>query len=173
MQKLKDNVYIHSTACLYGAYHIKSKSSVWPYVVMRAEEHTIQIGEVTNIQDGVIIHTGYKDPVKIGNHCTVGHRVLIHGATIGDNCVIGSGAMLLDGAVVEDGCVIPAGAIIREGEVVKNTAGEKMAKITAKNKVLALSYYENAMAYSQGYYRLWSEPGYKEKQFKLLKQMIV
>lgn len=172
MKKQENNSFVHSTACLYGEYVLEPKVSVWPFVVMRAEDHYIQISEGTNIQDGTIIHVGFRHPVNIGKNCTIGHRVLIHGATIGNDCVIGSGTMILDGAVVENGCVIEAGSIIREGEIVRNTAGDKTLDQTIKNRFLSLMYYENAKAYTEGNHRLWSESEFKQEQRQVLMQMM-
>ncbi|MFD2890897.1 gamma carbonic anhydrase family protein [Flavobacterium chuncheonense] len=173
MKKQENNSYIHSSSFIYGNCKIDSKSSVWPLVVMRAEDHHILINEQTNIQDGTIIHVGYRHPVIIGKNCTVGHKVLIHGAIIGNDCVIGSGAMILDGAIIEDGCVVEAGAIIREGEIVKNTLGKQAFEQTIKNRFLSLMYYENAKAYAEGNYRLWSEPEFKKQQKKVLIEMMM
>jgi len=172
MKKQENNSFVHPTSCLYGQYKLEANVSVWPFVVMRAEDHYIQINERTNIQDGTIIHVGYKHPVNIGKNCTIGHKVLIHGATIGDDCIIGSGAMILDGAVIENGCVVEAGTIIREGKIVKNTNGDKALEQTIKNRFLSIMYYENAKAYSEGNYRLWSEPEFKQKQKNVLLQML-
>lgn len=172
MIKKENNVFVHPSSCLYGEYKLESKVSVWPFVVMRAEDHFIQVNEGTNIQDGTIIHVGYRHPVIIGKNCTIGHKVLIHGASIGNDCIIGSGAMILDGAVVEDGCVIEAGTVIREGETVKNISSDKALEQTIKNRFLSLMYYENAKAYAEGNHRLWSEPEFKKQQKQVLIEMM-
>jgi carbonic anhydrase/acetyltransferase-like protein (isoleucine patch superfamily) len=99
-----------------GDVHIGKESSVWFSSVVRGDENTVRIGERSNLQDGSVIHvTRDKFPTIIGNEVTVGHGAVLHGCTIGDRVLIGTGARLLDGAKVASESIIAAGTVIPEG----------------------------------------------------------
>lgn len=82
--------------------------SVWYNAVLRGDEGDIVIGEDTNIQDGVVMHEG----TTVGRGCTVGHNAILHGCTVGDNTLIGMGAVVLNGAKIGDNCIVGAGALV-------------------------------------------------------------
>ena len=116
MQQIDPSVWVHESSYLYGKVAIGAGSSVWPHVVMRAEMHHIEIGRMTNIQDFVMIHTGATTPTIIGDFCSITHHCTIHGATIGDACLIGINATIMDGAVIGAGSIVAGGAFIPEGK---------------------------------------------------------
>ena len=102
---------------LLGDVSVGRDCSIWFNAVLRGDVNTITIGDRTNIQDGVVIHTlydGSKHPSQthIGSDVSIGHNAVIHGAVIGDDCLIGMGATILDNAVVPPGCIIAANALV-------------------------------------------------------------
>ncbi len=107
------SVYFHPRATIIGKVTIGKESSVWPGVVMRGDDGTIAIGEKTSIQDGTIVHmTQGLSNTAIGDRVTVGHNAIIHGCTVGDDVLVGMGAIILDNAVVGAGSIVGAGALI-------------------------------------------------------------
>ena len=93
-------------------------SSVWFGATIRADHEIIHIGAGTNVQENTIMHIDRGYPLTIGAGCTIGHKVMLHGCTIGQNSLIGMGATVLNGAVIGDNCLIGAGALITEGKVI-------------------------------------------------------
>jgi carbonic anhydrase/acetyltransferase-like protein (isoleucine patch superfamily) len=110
--------YIAPGAVVLGDVHIGKDSSVWYNSVLRGDTDRITIGEATNIQDLSMIHADPGIPCIVGNRVTVGHRVILHGCTVEDDCLIGMGAVLLNGARIGRGSVIGAAALVLEGTVV-------------------------------------------------------
>ncbi len=98
-----------------GDVEIKEGASVWPGAVVRAENAKAIIGKNCNIQDNVTVHTDEGFPVILGEGVSVGHNAILHGCTIGDNTLIGMGAVVLNGAKIGTNCVIGAGAVVRQG----------------------------------------------------------
>lgn len=109
-------VYIAKSADVIGDVHLEDKVSVWYQAVLRAEEAPIRIGAGTNIQDACVLHTDEGFPVIIGENVTVGHAAIIHGCEIGDNSLIGMGAIVLNGAKIGKNCVIGAGTLVTGGK---------------------------------------------------------
>ncbi|HKR55247.1 MAG TPA: gamma carbonic anhydrase family protein [Gemmatimonadales bacterium] len=103
---------------MLGDVTLGPRSSVWYQAVLRGDMAAIVIGEATNIQDGTIVHVDEGKPATIGSRVGVGHRVILHGCTVEDECLIGMGSVLLNGVVVGTGSVIAAGAVLPEGMVV-------------------------------------------------------
>lgn len=102
-----------------GDVRFGQQTSVWHNAVIRTESAPITIGQATNIQDGCILHTDPDFPIQIGNHVTIGHRAVVHGAVIEDDCLIGMGAIILNGAHLKKGCLIGAGALVPEGKTIE------------------------------------------------------
>jgi carbonic anhydrase/acetyltransferase-like protein (isoleucine patch superfamily) len=113
--RIHPTAFVHDSAEIIGRVIIKKQASIWPMVVLRGDIETITIGEASNVQDSTVIHTSHRIPVVLGKNVTVGHGAVIHGARIGDNCLVGMGAILLDGCVIGKECLIGAGALISEG----------------------------------------------------------
>ena len=112
-----EGTFVADTAVIVGDVTIGRDSSIWVNAVLRGDVNTITIGDRTNIQDGAVIHTLYDgsphpSQTHIGNDVSVGHNAIIHGGIIGDNCLIGMGAIILDNAEVPSGCIIAAGALV-------------------------------------------------------------
>jgi carbonic anhydrase/acetyltransferase-like protein (isoleucine patch superfamily) len=114
-QKIDGSCFIHPRSTIIGEVEIKKDCSVWPYSVLRGDEEPITIGERSNIQDGVIIHTDEGFPVNIGDEVTVGHGAIVHGCKIGNKCIIGIRSTILNGAEIGDGSIIGAGAVVTPG----------------------------------------------------------
>jgi len=115
--------YIDETALIVGDVKIGADSSVWPMTVIRGDVNTIRIGSRSNIQDGSVLHVthAYKAvpegfALEIGDNVTVGHKVILHGCNIAENCLIGMGATVMDGAVVQPYTMIGAGSLVSPGK---------------------------------------------------------
>ncbi len=107
--------YIAQGAIVLGDVQIGRESSVWYNSVVRGDTDRITIGEATNIQDLSMIHADPGIPCSVGNRVTVGHRVILHGCTVDDDCLIGMGAVLLNGVRIGRGSVVGAAALVLEG----------------------------------------------------------
>ena len=114
------NTFIADTAKVLGNVTFGDNVGVWYNVTIRGDINSISIGDNANIQDGSIIHVGYKEPVIVGKNVTVGHNVILHGCQVHDNCLIGMGAILLNGSIVEENAIVAAGSIVPQGKVVKS-----------------------------------------------------
>jgi carbonic anhydrase/acetyltransferase-like protein (isoleucine patch superfamily) len=124
---ISEDVWVDPTAVVIGDVEIGSGSSIWPLVVVRGDIHQIKIGTNTNIQDGSVVHVTHDSsfnpggfPPILGDNITVGHKVMLHGCTIGDNCLIGMGAVVMDGAVIESQVVLGAGSLVPGGKVLES-----------------------------------------------------
>jgi carbonic anhydrase/acetyltransferase-like protein (isoleucine patch superfamily) len=114
--KLGSDVYVAPNASVIGDVVIGDESSIWFGTVLRGDVFSIRIGIRTSVQDNAVVHvTNGKARTTIGDDVTVGHLALIHGATIGNRCLIGMGSIILDGAIVEDDCFIAAGTLVPPG----------------------------------------------------------
>lgn len=109
------SAFIAPNATLTGNISIGADSSIWFGTVIRADRDTVTIGEGTNIQDNSVVHEDPGCPVHLGNHVVVGHRAIIHGCSIGDNSLIGMGAIVMNRARIGRYCIIGAGAVVTEG----------------------------------------------------------
>ncbi|HEY8793455.1 MAG TPA: gamma carbonic anhydrase family protein [Gemmatimonadaceae bacterium] len=109
------SVFIHPLAAVIGNVTLGAHVSVWPTAVIRADSAPITIGADTNVQDGAVLHVDKGYPMLIGARVSIGHRAVLHGATVEDDCLIAMGAILLNGVVVGAGSLVGAGAVCREG----------------------------------------------------------
>lgn len=124
--KLGNNAYIDPTALVLGDVEIGDDTSVWPMTVIRGDVNQVRIGKRSNIQDGSVLHvthagsdnSGYA--LNIGDDVTAGHKVVLHGCTIGDRVLIGMSATIMDGAVIESDVVIGAGSLVAPGKVLES-----------------------------------------------------
>ena len=107
--------FVHSGAHVIGNVTLAARVSVWPTAVLRGDTAPIVVGEDSNVQDGTIIHVDPGVACTIGARVAIGHRAIVHGATVGDDCLIGMGSILLNGVVVGSGSIVGAGAVCREG----------------------------------------------------------
>ena len=108
--------YIADNASIIGSVRLKDAASVWFNCVLRGDNDWIEIGERSNIQDGSVLHTDPGLKLTVGNNVTVGHKVMLHGCTIGNNTLIGIGSTILNGARVGDDCIVGAHALITENK---------------------------------------------------------
>jgi carbonic anhydrase/acetyltransferase-like protein (isoleucine patch superfamily) len=117
------HVYIDETAIVIGRVELGDEVSVWPMCVLRGDVNAIRVGARSNVQDGSILHVTHERdgagsgfPCVVGADVTIGHRVTLHGCTIGDRSLIGMGALVMDGAVVEDEVLLAAGSVVPPGK---------------------------------------------------------
>ncbi|CAN5268675.1 gamma carbonic anhydrase family protein [soil metagenome] len=106
--------YVDESARLIGQVVLGRRVSVWSYVVIRGDNEPIRIGDDSNVQEGVVMHTDRGQPLTIGTGVTIGHQAMLHGCTVGDNCLIGIKATVLNGAVIGRDCLVGAGALVTE-----------------------------------------------------------
>ncbi|MGJ6122753.1 gamma carbonic anhydrase family protein [Mycolicibacterium sp. Y3] len=110
--------WVAPNATLIGPVTLAARVSVWYNATLRAEFEPIEIGEGSNIQDGVTVHVDPGFPARIGAGVTVGHNAVLHGCTIEDDVLVGMGAIVLNGAVVGAGSLVAAGAVVPQGAVI-------------------------------------------------------
>jgi len=115
MPRIDPTAFIHPLAIILGNVTLGARVSVWPTAVLRGDSDSITIGDDSNVQDGTIIHADAGVPTTIGTRVAIGHRAIVHGSTIEDDCLIGMGAILLNGVHVGTGSIVGAGAVCREG----------------------------------------------------------
>lgn len=111
-----DSVWVAPSADVIGDVHMAQASSVWFNVTARADNEPMQIGEGTNIQDNSVLHSDDGFPLTIGAEVTVGHKVMLHGCTIGDESLIGMGSTILNGAKIGKNSIVGANSLITEGK---------------------------------------------------------
>ena len=117
-----DEYWIAPSATVLGNVILKRNASVWFGAVLRGDNDPIVVGENTNIQDGAVLHTDDGVQLTLGAGCTVGHLAMLHGCTVGDNSLIGIGAVVLNGAQIGRNCLIGARALITEGKVIPDNS---------------------------------------------------
>ena len=116
--RVADDTWIAPDANVIGNVVIEEGGSVWFGSTLRGDNEEIRVGRGSNVQENVVCHTDPGCPLTIGPDCTIGHKAMLHGCTIGAGSLIGMGATVLNGAVIGDGCLIGAGALIPEGKVI-------------------------------------------------------
>lgn len=151
--------FIADNATVIGSVILEANASIWFNAVVRADNDVIIIGENSNIQDGSVLHTDHGMPLVIGRNVTVGHKVMLHGCTIGDGSLIGINAVILNGAVIGRGCVIganaliPEGKVIPDGSVVMGSPGKVVKEVSEAQRAMlemsALHYVENFRRYQK------------------------
>ena len=158
--------YLDPTARVYGKVEIAENASLWPYTVIRAEGVHVHIGAFTNLQDHVMVHVGYAKPTVVGNYCSITHRVVLHGCTIGDNCLIGIGATVMEGAVIGENSIVAGHSFVADNTVIPPNSivmgtPAKVVRTTnnfVTNRLNAMLYYRNALCYARGDHRGWEGP---------------
>lgn len=110
--------FVAETATLIGSVVLNHNVSVWFGAVIRGDRDIITLGENSNVQDGAVLHTDPGIPLTVGRGVTIGHMVMLHGCTIGDNSLIGIKSLILNGAVIGKNCLIGANTLITEGKVI-------------------------------------------------------
>lgn len=107
--------YLHPSCVVVGDVVLGDHASVWPTAVLRGDTDRITVGARSNVQDGAVLHADPGFPTTIGAECVIGHRAIVHGATLEDGVLVGMGAIVLNGAHLEHGCMVGAGAVVKEG----------------------------------------------------------
>ena len=113
--RIDDDAFVAPTAVVVGAVTMGARASIWYSAVARADSETIEIGERSNVQDGSTLHSDPGFPLVIGAGVTVGHRVILHGARIDDDVLVGMGAVVMNGAHIGSGSIVAAGAVVTPG----------------------------------------------------------
>jgi carbonic anhydrase/acetyltransferase-like protein (isoleucine patch superfamily) len=112
--------WIAQEATVVGQVNLEAGVSIWFGAVVRADNDSITIGQGSNVQEGAVIHVDPGKPCQVGRHCVIGHRAVLHGCRLGDEVLVGIGAIVLNGAVLPDGCLVGAGALVPEGKVLES-----------------------------------------------------
>jgi carbonic anhydrase/acetyltransferase-like protein (isoleucine patch superfamily) len=122
MPTIHPTAFVHAGAFVLGDVTLGARVSVWPTAVLRGDTAPITVGEDCSVQDGTVVHVDFGVPCTIGARVGIGHRAVIHGATVESDCLIGMGAILLNRVVVRSGSIVGAGAVCPEGmEVPRNS----------------------------------------------------
>lgn len=119
---IEEDVYIAPGAVVRGDVTLQEKVSVWFHAVIRAEEGIITIGRGSNVQDGCVVHVDKGGAVVIGEQVTIGHNAVVHGCSVGDNTLIGMGAIVMNDAVIGKNCIVAAGALVTERTVIPDNS---------------------------------------------------
>jgi carbonic anhydrase/acetyltransferase-like protein (isoleucine patch superfamily) len=153
--------WIAENATVLGRVRLKKNASVWFNAVLRGDNDPIVVGENSNVQDGSVLHTDIGSPTIIGDNCTIGHMVMLHGCTIGDNTLIGIGSIILNGARIGKNCLIGANALITEGKEIPDNSmvigapGKVVRELNEQQiKMITFSahhYVENWRRYAKGF----------------------
>ena len=154
--KIGKNCFLAETAVVIGDVTVGDDCSIWYGTVLRGDVNTIIVGNRVNIQDGAVLHTLYKRSiVEIGNDVSIGHNAIIHGAKVGNNVLIGMGAILMDNAVIPDNTIIAAGALVLSNEVLEPGvyAGVPARKVKDSNEKVIEMARNNAAGYLM--YKEW------------------
>jgi carbonic anhydrase/acetyltransferase-like protein (isoleucine patch superfamily) len=165
---LTSAAFVHPSALIYGKVRMGEGSSIWCNAVVRSEAAHVYIGAYTNVQDFVMIHTDPGRPVVIGTHCSITHHATIHGSTIGNNVLIGINATIYGGAHIGDNSIVGQHAYVKDGTIIPPNSivvGSpakviKMANSWVANRMNALFYHRNALAYAAGDHRAWEGPDF-------------
>lgn len=158
--QIASDAWVAPSAQVIGDIVLEAESSVWFGATLRGDNERITIGAGSNVQENVIMHTDMGYPLRVGENCTIGHKALLHGCTIGAGVLVGMGAIVLNGAVIGDGALIGAGALITEGKeipagalvmgspgkVVRDLDADARAKLLAS----AANYRTNAKRFRDG-----------------------
>ena len=161
---LAEGAWAAPSADLIGDVRLARGASVWFGAVIRADNTPILIGEESNLQDGAVGHSDPGAPLTIGARVTIGHQAIVHGCTIGNDCLIGMGARILNGAVLGPECLVGAGALITEGKafesgsLVVGAPARVVRQLTAEERaairVSAAHYAEKAARYAKALQRV-------------------
>ena len=154
--KIGKNCFIAENAVIIGDVTIGDDCSIWYGVVLRGDVNTIRIGNRVNIQDNASVHTLYQRSVTvIGDDVSVGHNAVVHGAKVGNNVLVGMGAILMDNAEIADGSIIAAGAVVLTGEKLEPGvyAGVPAKKVKDGSEAVTAAAHKNAQGYMM--YKDW------------------
>jgi carbonic anhydrase/acetyltransferase-like protein (isoleucine patch superfamily) len=146
--------WIAPDAHLIGLVRVGRDVGIWFGAVLRGDNELIHIGEGSNIQEHAMLHTDMGYPLVVGRNCTIGHRAILHGCTIGDNSLVGMGAIVLNGARIGANCLVGAGALVTEGKVFADNSlivGSPAKAIRTLDEASVLRLTASAVSYA----RIW------------------
>ena len=160
MPKIHPTAWVAPGAFVRGDVTIDEQANIWYNAVLRGDQESITVGKATSVQDNCVLHADPGFPTKVGRDCTVGHAAILHGCTIGDNTLVGMGAIVLNGAVVGRDCIIAAGALVTQGAVIPDGSmvmgapGKVRRPLTpeeiASNAAAAAGYRRESQLYKAG-----------------------
>lgn len=158
--QIAPSAWVADSAQVIGNVVLGADASVWFGTVIRGDTETIRIGRGTNIQDASVLHADIGKPLTIGENVTVGHQVMLHGCTIGDESLIGIGAVVLNGAKIGKNCLVGAGALVTEGKefadgsMIIGSPAKVVRQLTPEQieglKLSAQHYIDNAKRFKTG-----------------------
>lgn len=150
--------FVADTAVLIGDVRLEEGASVWYGAVLRGDDDTITVGKHSNVQDNTVVHVDPGMPVTIGEYVTIGHQCIIHGCTIGDDCLIGMGSIVMNEARIGKHCLVGAGALVTErkefpdGSLIIGSPAKVKSEVTEDDRKLiresAMHYVTEAQKYS-------------------------
>ena len=162
--RVADSAWVSDSAQVMGNVVLGEDSSVWFGTVIRGDTETITVGRGSNIQDASVLHADIGKPLTIGDNVTVGHQVMLHGCTIGDESLIGIGAIVLNGAKIGRHCLVGAGALVTEGKefpdgsMIIGSPAKAVRQLTPEQieglKLSAQHYMDNARRFRAGLKKL-------------------
>lgn len=162
--QMADSAWVADSAQVMGNVHLHEEASVWFGAVLRGDTETITVGKGSNVQDGTVMHADYGFPLVVGDRVTIGHQVMLHGCTIGDESLIGIGATVLNGAKIGRHCLVGARSLVTEGKefpdgsLIMGTPAKVVRQLTPEQieglRRSAAHYVENAQRYRQGLKKL-------------------
>ena len=162
--RVADSAWVADSAQVMGNVVLGEDSSVWFGTVIRGDTETITVGRGSNIQDASVLHADIGKPLTIGENVTVGHQVMLHGCTIGDESLIGIGAIVLNGAKIGRHCLVGAGALVTEGKefpdgsMIIGSPAKAVRQLTPEQikglKLSAQHYMDNARRFRAGLKKL-------------------
>ena len=158
MPKIGERAFLAETATIIGTVEMGDDCSIWYGAVLRGDVGAIRIGDRVNIQDNAVLHATYqKSECIIGNDVSIGHCANVHGAVIGNDVIIGMGAIVMDHTVVPDGTIIAAGAVVPANQVLEPGiyAGIPARKIKDASEAIQAKAHANAQNYLL--YKTWYE----------------
>lgn len=145
--QLGERVFVDPSAVVLGDVQLGEDCSVWPATVIRGDMHRIRIGARTSVQDGSVLHITHAGPFNpdgypliIGDDVTIGHKVLLHGCTLGSRILVGMGSIVMDGAVIEDevilgaGSLVPANKVLRSGYLYMGSPAREVRALSEREK---------------------------------------
>ena len=162
--KLADSAWVAESAEVIGHVRLGEEANVWFACVIRGDNEEIVIGAGCNIQDGSVLHSDWGKPLTLGERVSVGHRVMLHGCSIGDGSLIGIGAVILNDAKIGRNCLVGAGSLVTEGKefpdgsMILGSPARVVRQLSAEQiegfQAISTHYVENARLFRAGLKRL-------------------
>jgi carbonic anhydrase/acetyltransferase-like protein (isoleucine patch superfamily) len=162
--QIDPSAWVADSAQVMGAVTMQANTSIWFGATVRGDTEHIHIGEGSNIQDGSVLHADHGQPLTVGKNVTVGHMVMLHGCTIGDESLIGIGAVVLNGAKIGRNCLVGAGSLVTEGKefpdgsMIMGTPAKVVRQLTPEQmeglRQSAAHYIDNAQRFRSGLKKL-------------------